>query len=429
MDSTSLPTRQAGTFDESFADGGVFLLNTQEAGLNRIMGVMATSSHLYFCGSSTLNPLNSRYLLGRMWPDGSLDDTFGANGIVRASFGGTQESTSRSIAICSDGKLLLTGSVAYRSPALARYYPDGRLDRSFGTAGHVILPLPEEIDEQVALDIQGESQDSACTVTPLADGKILVVRNYVITHGADTRAFVFLLNSDGSLDTTFNQKGYVQVLYPGATPADVGLASGSTDSNGRIMVCGRLMLSDESTYTPLLARYTRDGRLDTSFGEKGFVVYSDAPRLKAGLVAVIGQPNNRLLGIGITEDGEQGVLVSLEPDGSANIQFNRGQPLLTRLDNTTTRWKGGVMQADGKIVLAGQIKHPDQRSEAVVVRLLSDGLLDSTFNNVGWASTPVLKTPLTHAVVLQADGKIVVAGETGTTRNTQGFLLRFHASN
>lgn len=424
--------KAAGTLDESFADAGIFSLNLAPAdSTNFIFGVQATHAstveHLYFGGHILAGNTSSPYFLGRLMPDGTLDSSFGTQGLAKGFFSGTQPSRLRSIAVGSDGTILLSGLSSSLRPALARYLPDGRLDSGFGTAGHVVLPLPEGIQAQESQPTQGEGQGESPSVTPLADGKILIIHNYVITHLADTRAFVFLLNSDGSLDTTFNQTGYVQALYPGASPADVKLSSGLIDQDGNLLICGRLV-SASAPSTPLFVRYLADGRLDTGFGDSGFVLFS-APTLEdARLNAVIGQPNNRMLALGSTADGQQGVLISLEPDGSANIQFNRGQPLFTKLDNARTLWNRATMQPDGKIVVTGVIQQGEQPTTVVVARMLSDGRFDTTFNDVGWASTPLDSGASPHAITLQTDGKIVVAGYR-TAPHRQSFVLRYHGQN
>ena len=49
-------------------------------------------------------------------------------------------------------------------------------------------------------------------------------------------------------------------------------------------------------------------------------------------------------------------------------------------------------------------------------RLLAAGSLDTTFNSVGWAATPIgAGIDVANAVAIQSDGKIVVAGGSGST--------------
>lgn len=424
MNHSDRSVQAAGSLDESFADSGIFRLALDSLEPETLLfGLTAAhaTGHLYFTGKVQSGVTHSPYLLGRLLVDGTLDNRFGTNGVVTGFFAGTNESQGNAVSVLSDGKILVTGSVGgARDPALARYLPDGTPDVEFGMAGHVVLPRPQELNALMLMDVGGgKDQSVPANVLPLDNGKILIVNSYVITHLADTRAFIFQLNNDGSLDTSFNDKGYVQVIYPGADPADVKVHGGLIDQDGNIVVCGQLA-PRSGTSAPLFARYGLNGSLDQGFGNGGFVIVSVSE--SARLVAIIQQPNNRLLGIGRTET-PQGLLIGLEPDGSANIQFNRGQPLLTRLNNEPTYWASGLMQPDGKIVLIG--KQLDETAPAVVARILSDGSFDTTFAGIGWVGTDVGGRTTFYAVTLQKDGKIVVAG-TGITPEFQGQVLRLH---
>src|SRR5690349_22000005 len=91
------------------------------------------------------------------------------------------EDDARAVAVLPDGKILLAGAVgeswSVNDIGVARYLPDGSVDRSFG------------IDGAVRLD-RGEDYESANTVAPGPGGKI-----YVLT-GQD----LLRLNANGHLD-------------------------------------------------------------------------------------------------------------------------------------------------------------------------------------------------------------------------------------
>ena len=71
-----------------------------------------------------------------------LDAGFGAGGKVITEFGGTTSGDWASgVAVQPDGKVVAAGQTNVHGPtdfALARYYPNGTLDSSFGTGGKVI---------------------------------------------------------------------------------------------------------------------------------------------------------------------------------------------------------------------------------------------------------------------------------------------------
>ncbi|UVL93358.1 hypothetical protein LOY48_20130 [Pseudomonas siliginis] len=419
--------------DKTFADNGFFLLDRLSLGRKSIVSAVktnysASAERIYFTGQERSGATDSPYLLGCLKPDGTLDPDFGDNGIIIGNFIQRTESAGSSITLLDDGKILLTGMIyATSTPALARFFADGKRDTGFGVDGYVILRRPVSSVDQ---DLPGTaeknaSQEFSTSVTSLADGKILVVNTYVVTHQTDTRAYLFLLNSDGSYDTDFNGTGYVQVIYPGADPDQVKLRSAGVDHDGTIVVAGALG-SNPSERVPLMARYARDGKPVSGFGTAGFFAPPQTFK-SAEFKAVIGQPNKRLLGIGSTDDG-QGLLISLEADGKYNIQFNGATPLLTRLDDSITYWTAGAMQPDGKIVLCGAIKPADESSPGVVARLLDNGALDTTFHERGWTSTRVDGVTRFNALALQKDGKIIVGGFRADDGAIQGLILRYQAN-
>lgn len=427
MDTLSPSARLAGTLDDSFGDKGVFHLNIPDVGSRTLLfGVTAqppsTLERLYFTGDA-MNDSTTSYILGRLLPEGRLDKTFAVDGIATGSFGIHPFSTGLSIILLADGKLLLIGESG-RTPILARFFSDGTLDRKFGSDGQVTLPGPQGVQAQAPEQSKRQNQDASYSVSASADGQILIVRTFTAVDSTPI-PYAYLLNIDGTLDTTFNGKGYLQVVHPEHDPNAITISSGYIDEMGRIMVGGNLLLRSGRSM-PFFACYTPDGRPDPAFANGGFLVYSSPSTQYTTIRAIIRQPNNRLLAIGWAAAREQGLLISLEPDGKPNIQFHHGQPLLTQLDFQYTSWDRAVMQPDGKIVLLGSTRDPGANKEDVIVaRLLSDAKYDLSFNGKGWASHATEAISLLGALTLQDDGKILVGGFQLKSL-TQGVIFRFH---
>ncbi len=90
--------------------------------------------HKYLCIITTFYFLfSTNFLIAQ---DGVLDPTFGSSGIVTTSVG-SGDSYGKSIAIQSDGKILVVGSTENVNSdfLVVRYNSDGTLDNSFGSAG------------------------------------------------------------------------------------------------------------------------------------------------------------------------------------------------------------------------------------------------------------------------------------------------------
>lgn len=79
----------------------------------------------------------SRFALDRYRADGSVDRTFSGDGKQTTRFG-AGDSEGRGLALQSDGKLVVGGSAAATSFALARYRPNGVLDASFSGDGKAL---------------------------------------------------------------------------------------------------------------------------------------------------------------------------------------------------------------------------------------------------------------------------------------------------
>ena len=100
-------------------------------------------------------------------------------------------------------------------------------------------------------------------------------------------------------------------------------------------------------------------------------------------------------------------------DGDLDPTFGTGGTLMTDINRSTDLANAVAVQADGKLVVVGQTyKNNDYSTEDfVVTRYNTDGTLDNTFGLRGKVRTdfPGLAA-VPSSVVIQPDGKIVVAG-------------------
>jgi uncharacterized delta-60 repeat protein len=130
-----------------------------------------------------------KFALTRYNNDGSLDNTFDADGIVTTPVGSSY-SGGESVAVQSDGKILVAGNSRIginTQPefALTRYNNDGSLDTTFGIDGIVMTHVSNNYIGALNVAIQ-------------ADGKIVVT-------GGDTSAFTLIrYNTNGNLDISFD---------------------------------------------------------------------------------------------------------------------------------------------------------------------------------------------------------------------------------
>jgi uncharacterized delta-60 repeat protein len=264
--------------------------------------------------SSAADPNDRAYLIARFNSDGTPDSSFGTNGrVIRDDLRFDLEA-SGSIAVQSDGKILIGESFA----TIRRLNLNGTLDTTFGTDGATVVP------------INGRNDTPILNLRVLPDNSILFLDGFFA-------AGIGRLTPNGTLDTSFGNGGLYQqsgnnfdafeVLSDGsiAAVADLGanrdlhalyhvtstgqlISSASVpngrsmavDSNDKIIVIDTLSVSSQqnasNTNDIVLRRYDKFLNLDTTFGNGGTVqtdvAYADFP---AG--GAIG-PNGRLVVFG-----------------------------------------------------------------------------------------------------------------------------------
>ncbi len=144
------------------------------------------------------------FALARFNQDGTLDPRFGRRGLVTTAFKGGSAQAS-AVALVEQAKIVAVGTFSGPGDdfALARYNPDGTLDRRFGTRG------------LVTTDFAG-GNDQASAVVPQQNGKIVVVGS-AFTSGGIRDFALARYNPDGTLDPSFGSNGLVTTDFAGNT--------------------------------------------------------------------------------------------------------------------------------------------------------------------------------------------------------------------
>jgi uncharacterized delta-60 repeat protein len=160
-----------------------------------------------------------------------------------------------------------------------------------------------------------------------------------------------------------------------------------------------------------LVRYNTNGALDTGFGSGGSVASGLTP---ARGVAV--QTNGGILLLAGT------VLASYTATGSLDIDFASGGQASLPITPYSL-----AVQSDGRILVAGEVSNATDRDFAVV-RFKDDGTMDDEFGSSGIAVAPVVdySDDFARSIALQADGKVVVAGNSNTGYGYRFSVVRFN---
>ena len=332
----------------------------------------------------------------RLNPNGSIDNSFRKTTVGR---GGVVYD----IVQQPDGKIIAAGFiyVANEVPQIniVRYNLDGTLDTSFtGYAG--------TFNRNMRLGVQ-------------PDGKIIVVGSSSSQGGGRP----FRLNSNGSLDTTFDtiQPNCCDVeilsggkLLLGATRVT---ASGGTDNtyniptlNGsvyanKVLADGKYLIG--GTFTQVngvsrsrIARLNNDGTLDSTFnpplGANGDINDFDV------------QANGKIILVGAfsgLNGASRSNIGQLNADGSLDTSF-------TPAVNGEVR--SIKIQSDGKILIGGTFTMVNNMPLNRYARLNADGSLDTSFIV---SSISDISLEEVDKITLQLDGNILVGGYFSSIRN------------
>ena len=279
--------------------------------------------------------------------DGNIDPTF--NAAMTEGFGYVNETV-----VQTDGKIIAVGlfhkANGTRVTGIARFNADGTLDTSF--------------------DIGTGVNGAIRAVVLQSDGKIIIGGAFSTFNGQSVNKIV-RLNSDGSRDFSFNLATTI-----GGQINDILILP-----NGKLMIGGTFIISGSR-----LMRLDSDGMFETAIGNFNGAVHTLA-LAPDGKIVVGGQFSMPYRGI-----------VRLEADGNIDPTFNP-----TTSSQTFAVYET-IVQPDGKILIAGQFTGYNGTATDSLVRLNTDGSLDTAFeiikdSNINFAI---------DGLALQPDGKILV---------------------
>jgi len=239
----------------------------------------------------------------------------------------------------------------------------------------------------------GSGENTAHSILLEPDGRIIVASSGSWQLGLPSQFSLASFNANATPDTGFNRTGRV---------------SSTLGDNSDDYLCGAAGLSIAGgTHSSTVVRYNTDGSLDTSFDGTGI-----ASLPVGALSSVAIQLDGRIL-IGGGANGSFSV-ARFSADGSLDTSFDGTGEVSTPMGEATSSAHALAVQADGKILAAGNTA--GWLADFAVVRYNADGSLDTSFNGTGKVLTDVGNLSLDYAtgVALQPDGKIIVCGGSDT---------------
>ena len=264
-----------------------------------------------------------------------------------------------------------------------------------------------------------------------ANGNIVIV-GYV-KHGASRwDATIGRLTPTGWWDTTFSGNGKRTEHFDN----DDLFQKVAIQADGKIVAVGTSQYGHTGSNV-LLARYNTDGSLDTSFGGGDGWQVTDFSNKDRGYDVKI-QSNGKIVVAGVadyggdTDDGRYGLVARFNPDGSLDTSFSGDGKLLVDHGGTTDTYRTLEIQSNGKIIAAGWSNCCGSGNDVAMVRVNTDGSLDTTFAGNGKRTIDFLgagRADLVWGSTLTPDGQaIVLVGDTHGGGDGDMITLQVEAS-
>ncbi|HEY2599991.1 MAG TPA: hypothetical protein VGI67_00435 [Thermoleophilaceae bacterium] len=316
---------------------------------------------------------------------GDPDPSFDGDGKVILGLG--TDNPGVGVAVQSDGKILVAGGGSGNSLRVSRLNTDGSIDTSFGTNG------------SSDFDFGQPTKTNGMTIAP--DGKIVLVGTTKFPSGTDPA--LARANPDGTPDTSFGPNGTRDADT--GTQTDDGVAV-AEQPDGKVVFA-----ATTANGVITVGRLNATGHFDGTFKGGGV----DNTPVTASATAIALQPDGKILvgGLGTpaapTNANNQDMVVTrLTAAGDQDPSFNKSSVQVVDAGGNESVADIAV-QPDGKIVLAGR----GSTTSFGVARLNTDGTRDSGFGTNGFTTFAFGNPPTlagANGVVLQPDGKIVLAG-------------------
>jgi uncharacterized delta-60 repeat protein len=339
---------------------------------------------------------------------GSLDTSFNNTGVVIKDF--LASDSLCSVAILPDGKIVAAGTTdvsGHDDILVVRYLPNGTLDPSFSTDGSEITNLT------------ATSNETATAMAIQPDGKIVVVGYTDATSGTSLNMFAVRFNANGGLDSSFGFSGKYTI---NPTPSADDRATGvKILPDGKIIIGGSARTNSSTAFA--LARLTASGVLDSTFSGDG---YQEVAAGYSECQAMAVQPDGKIILVGESKSvgTEDFVVARCNSDGTLDNTFSADGVVKTNIIGKDAAY-ATTLQADGKIVVVG---HANQGTDSVAVRYLTDGTLDTSFSSDGIYQESFGSLSSFSAVVLEADGKIILGGASGPLAGRNSTIVRLTTS-
>src|SRR5579859_325525 len=394
---------------------------------------------------------------------GTLDPTFGHNGIVLTNLGldanGNQiQAVPGAVALQSNGDIVVAVGIGGPDMGLVRYLPNDTRDTTFGNGGFAGFPDLGIGSTRPGLAVQ-------------SDGKLVWAGEATADNGTGAAFAVVRFNANGTLDQGFGTGGVATSAFANANVQ--GAQTVLVQPDGKILAGGAVLFGGRPPVdVGGLVRFNANGSIDKSFGSGGQKLVPNSNPVLVSVIGVTalgldasgdiftlpshlefspaGQPTTLTPAAITTASPSTSGAVTFLPSGgfvvSTVVATCRGcerDVQLTRFnpDGSTAATATGIdyagqngalavsdtpaavaIQANGEAVVGGSHVENNQFSSTSVfgvARFNADATLDTAFGTGGVLTTRIQGHDSVILLVVQPDGKILAVG---TSQNAAGVM-------
>ena len=418
-----------GSLDDTFGIDGISIQSIVNLSFSSSFSMAIRNNEEILAITTTFDGIRNNFALSGFDFNGNLDNSFGNKGTVTTAFGKSRDYVN-SVTLqknLNDEKIITAGNSWNGSDfdfSLSRFHSNGIIDSSFGINGSITTSI-------------NNADDFANSVAVQDDGKIIATGS---SFNGNNKVFATVrYNTDGSLDNSFGSGGKVIAEFG---TEDAYANSVAVQKDGKIITVGISPSTfgiNVTNHVFTFIRYNPDGTLDSDFGINGKVtkrintLYSEATSVEI-------EEDGKILAGGLSGlGGHVFALVRLNLDGKLDTTFSNDGVVTTSvgkiegqtINSSISAVNSIAVQDDGKIIACGYctngVNGGDISKDFALVRYNSDGSVDSTFGNDGIVMTSISTLDdIAYSVKVQDNGKIIAGGYTDSENDVDFAIVRYN---
>ncbi len=405
---------QDGTIDQTFGTNGVSSTEFFPELTDVKQMVVQPDGRILQMVTIEESPLS--FVVFRHLANGNLDNSFGTGGKFTSNF--SASTLINDMILQPDGKILLCGHISSGGavhPLVVRLHANGIIDSSFGSAGKSIISYYSTgVSHAIGIALQ-------------QDGKIV---GLTCPSSAQTvQLGLFRINADGSLDNSFDGDGKLISNLLEVIPND-RTGGIKVQPDGKIVIVASKYVG--ATQQIGVARFNTDGSFDNSFGTNGIYISNHPAGIVGTCLAI--QPDGKILAggstyanLGVTGDF---ALIRFTTTGQPDSSFGTNGFAITDVVSGS----GDIgfviaVQNDGKILMSGDVAIIAVGRNLCILRFTSNGLLDNTFGTNGKLSITETGMYSNFGTIGSQGNKIILSGCSYASSSSSEHLVVFRLNN